>query len=138
VRELTLSEAGPVLTDVYTAGGEVLMGTLRWEKEAEETARKKRQRVEHENKRRELQFAEADIRTRIKALQLDLQRQQGELALYSNDYAASTVTSSEKEKQLHKLRSTDPVVGTKPHVKRRVAGSRKPGKKTGDGAANAD
>ena len=28
VRELSLSETGPTLTDVYTAGGEVLMGTL--------------------------------------------------------------------------------------------------------------
>ena len=35
VRELILSSSGPTLTDVYSAGGEVLMGTLRWEKEAE-------------------------------------------------------------------------------------------------------
>jgi circadian clock protein KaiC len=36
VRELVLSEAGVTLADVYAAGGEVLMGTLRWEKENEE------------------------------------------------------------------------------------------------------
>jgi circadian clock protein KaiC len=36
VRELILGTDGPVLADVYTAGGEVLMGTLRWEKEDEE------------------------------------------------------------------------------------------------------
>ena len=35
VRELVLSDAGVTLSDVYTAGGEVLMGTLRWEKENE-------------------------------------------------------------------------------------------------------
>jgi circadian clock protein KaiC len=140
VRELTLSAAGPVLTEVYTAGGNVLMGTLRWEKEAEESARKKRQSAEHENKRRELQFAEMEIRARIKALQLDLQRQQGELAMYSSDHAASLMTSSEKEDQLHKLRSTNPAMGTKPRVKRRAAasGSRKSKKKTGGGAENAD
>ena len=40
VRELILSKAGPVLADVYTAGGEVLMGTLRWEKETEERERR--------------------------------------------------------------------------------------------------
>ena len=39
VRELILSDTGLALADVYTAGGEVLMGTLRWEKEAEERAR---------------------------------------------------------------------------------------------------
>ena len=43
VRELVLSSSGPTLTDVYSAGGEVLMGTLRWEKEAEESASKARQ-----------------------------------------------------------------------------------------------
>jgi len=33
MRELLLSDGGVTLADVYTAGGEVLMGTLRWEKE---------------------------------------------------------------------------------------------------------
>jgi circadian clock protein KaiC len=33
VRELVLSDKGVTLTDVYSVGGEVLMGTLRWEKE---------------------------------------------------------------------------------------------------------
>jgi circadian clock protein KaiC len=36
VRELVLSDQGITLADVYAAGGEVLMGTLRWEKENEE------------------------------------------------------------------------------------------------------
>jgi hypothetical protein len=38
VRELVLSDSGVMLADAYTAGGEVLMGTLRWEKERAETA----------------------------------------------------------------------------------------------------
>ena len=41
VRELILSNAGPMLADVYTAGGEVLMGTLRWEKEDEERGQRR-------------------------------------------------------------------------------------------------
>jgi circadian clock protein KaiC len=36
VRELVLTDAGITLAEVYTAGGQVLMGTLRWEKENEE------------------------------------------------------------------------------------------------------
>ncbi len=36
VRELILSNSGVSLTDVYTVGGEVLMGTLRWAKERTE------------------------------------------------------------------------------------------------------
>jgi len=36
VRELILSDDGVTLADIYTAGGEVLMGTMRWEKERAE------------------------------------------------------------------------------------------------------
>jgi circadian clock protein KaiC len=36
VRELVLTDAGITLAEVYTAGGQVLMGTLRWEKENDE------------------------------------------------------------------------------------------------------
>jgi circadian clock protein KaiC len=36
VRELILSDDGVTLADIYTAGGEVLMGTMRWEKESAE------------------------------------------------------------------------------------------------------
>jgi circadian clock protein KaiC len=36
VRELVLSSSGVTLADAYSAGGEVLMGTQRWEKEASE------------------------------------------------------------------------------------------------------
>lgn len=35
VRELSLSAAGVTLRDAYTVGGEVLMGTLRWQRENE-------------------------------------------------------------------------------------------------------
>ena len=34
VREIVLSDDGIALADIYTAGGDVLMGTLRWEKES--------------------------------------------------------------------------------------------------------
>jgi len=91
VRELVLSNSGPSLSEVYTAGGEVLMGTLRWEKEAEESAKKVRQRAEFNHKRRELEFAAASTRARIASLNTDLERQQAELTLYSgedDDHAA--------------------------------------------------
>ena len=108
VREVVLSKSGPTLTDVYSAGGEVLMGTLRWEKEAEESARKDRQRAEFEHKRRELQFAEARTSAQVKALQTDLQRQRAELALYSGDNEVRNVSSSERESELRRRRSADP------------------------------
>ena len=108
VRELVLSRAGPTLTDVYSAGGEVLMGTLRWEKEAEDSARKTRQRAEFDHKRRELQFAEATTSAQIKALQMDLERQRAELALYSGQDEVRNVSTSARETELRKRRSADP------------------------------
>jgi circadian clock protein KaiC len=108
VRELVLSDSGPTLTDVYSAGGEVLMGTLRWEKEAEESARKTRLRAEFEQKRRELQLAEAKTSAQIKTLQMGLQRQRAELALYSGENEVRNVSSSEREKELRRRRSADP------------------------------
>ena len=108
VRELVLSDAGPMLADVYTAGGEVLMGTLRWEKEDEERTKKLQRRAEFDHKRGELQVAEADTRARIKALELDLERQRNELAKYSSGNEARIVSSSDREKEMRRIRSADP------------------------------
>ena len=41
VREMILSDAGVTRADIYTAGGEVLMGTMRWEKESASGWRRK-------------------------------------------------------------------------------------------------
>jgi len=108
VRELVLSKSGPTLTDVYSSGGEVLMGTLRWEKEGEENARKVRQRVEFEHKRRELQSAEANTAAQIKALQMDLQRQRAVVALYSSENEVRSASAKEWENELRRRRDADP------------------------------
>ena len=108
VRELVLGPTGPMLADVYTAGGEVLMGTLRWEKENEERAKTVQRRAEFDHKRGELQAAEASTHARMKALQQDLARQRAELAQYSSDNQARIVSSSDREKELGRIRSADP------------------------------
>ena len=107
VRELVLTDAGPMLADVYTAGGEVLMGTLRWEKEDEERAKTIQRHTEFDQKRGALELAEADTRAQIKALEQDLERQRVELAIYSTNNKARIVTSSDREKELRKIRSAD-------------------------------
>src|SRR6187399_2723650 len=104
VRELVLSDTGLTLADVYSSGGEVLMGTLRWEKEAEERARAVIRETESGVKRRELQFAEADTSARIAALQLDLERQRAALELNTRNDAARHVTSGEQLTELRRLR----------------------------------
>ena len=108
VRELVLSNDGPMLADVYTAGGEVLMGTLRWEKENEERAKTIQRRAEFDHKRHELELAEANTRAQIEALQQDLERQRLELVMYSRDNEARIVSSSDREKELRRIRSADP------------------------------
>jgi circadian clock protein KaiC len=108
VRELILSASGPVLADVYTAGGEVLMGTLRWEKEDEAKGKALQRRAEFDHKRRELQVSEADTHVRIKGLQQDLERQRAELAAYSSANQARIVSSSDRENELRRIRSADP------------------------------
>jgi len=113
VRELLLSSSGLALAEVYSSGGGVLMGTLRWEKEAEENARKLKRQDEFSRKHRELEFAEADIAARIAGLQLELQRQRAELALYTRDGAARRTSSGERKKELRRLRSADTTAARK-------------------------
>jgi circadian clock protein KaiC len=108
VRELVLRDTGPMLVDVYTAGGEVLMGTLRWEKEGEERTKTNRRLAEVEHRRGELHAAEADTQARIKALQQDLARQRAELATYSSEVQARIVSSSDREQELLRIRGADP------------------------------
>ena len=112
VRELMLSAAGPTLADAYASGGEVLMGTRRREKEAEKRAQQRQCQAEFTHKRRELQFAEADVAARIATLQLDLDKQRAELALYTADAA-----------------DTEALVPGKHRVARISAGSRTNGEK---------
>jgi len=132
VRELELSAAGLALADVYSSGGEVLMGTLRWEKEAEERARKLQRHAEFSQKRRELQFAEADIAARIAALQLDLERQRAELTYYTNDDEARQVASGEWQSELHRMRSADEAAAVAPVLGKR-RGARISAKSGGNG-----
>jgi circadian clock protein KaiC len=81
VRELILSDAGVTLTDTYTAGGEVLMGTLRWEKERAERVATEVTEVAGKLKRVRLDAEEAELQVRVKSLQVELEAKQVEKAL---------------------------------------------------------
>jgi circadian clock protein KaiC len=105
VRELILSDTGPALADVYSSGGEVLMGTLRYEKEAEERSLALLRETESAHKRRELQFADADTAARIAALQLDLERHRAALALYTHDDAQRHTSSGDRESEVRRRRN---------------------------------
>jgi circadian clock protein KaiC len=81
VRELILSDAGVTLADTYAAGGEVLMGTLRWEKERAELAASEVTEVAVKLKRVRLDAEEAELEVRVRSLQVELEAKQVEKAL---------------------------------------------------------
>lgn len=68
VRELVLSDRGVTLADVYSAGGGVLMGTLRWKKEEQDRAERLHGERQEETRRRTLEASIAEKRARIGAL----------------------------------------------------------------------
>jgi circadian clock protein KaiC len=120
---------------VYTAGGEVLMGTLRWEKEAEERSRQTLRHAEFEHKRRVLKSAEANTTAQIAALELELDRQQAELALYADDNNMCNATSSDREQRLREMRSADPPQPAQSgHMRVARPAARASARKNGNGA----
>ncbi len=107
VRELILSDDGVTLADIYTAGGEVLMGTLRWEKEAAQRLADEVAEVADELKRVRLDAEEAVLEVRAKSLQTELVAKQVEKKLL-----ARTTQSRERElvqgrSRMRELRGAD-------------------------------
>jgi circadian clock protein KaiC len=79
VRELVLSNEGITLANVYSAGGAVIMGTARWEREQSEEAERQRSVAEIERKRRELAAQQAELQARVAALQVEIETRGSEM-----------------------------------------------------------
>jgi circadian clock protein KaiC len=67
VRELVLSDTGVTLADPYISGGEVLMGTLRWERENEDRRANKAAVADSRLRQKQAELALAEARVRIEA-----------------------------------------------------------------------
>jgi circadian clock protein KaiC len=104
VRELILTDKGVTLADVYSAGGEVLMGTARWEKEAEVRNEEMRRRAKSEQVRRSLQLAEAEVSARIAALQRELDERRSELASLEQEDATHAQGIGDAHETMLRLR----------------------------------
>jgi circadian clock protein KaiC len=111
VRELTLTDAGITLTDVYTAGGEVLMGALRWERERAEEAARRKLAAEFRRKRLETRLAEAKLEGRARELRRQLELNRAELETLLEDEAARGLADARDRATLRKLRSADAAGG---------------------------
>ncbi len=107
VRELILSDDGVTLADIYTAGGEVLMGTMRWEKESAERARHEIAEVAEELKRVSLEAEEAVLEVRAKSLQTELLAKQVEKQLLDRTKQSREGELTRGRSRLRQLRSGD-------------------------------
>lgn len=105
VRELILSDEGITLADVYSAQGQVLMGTLRWQQEEAERVERRRRQLELEHKRRELEAAEAEAEARMRALELELELRRAESAALAEEHRAWDRQSEGRTEETRQRRS---------------------------------
>ena len=108
VRELILSDAGVTLADAYTAGGEVLMGALRWQKERTESIAMEGAEVAAKLKRVRLDAEAAEIEVRMKSLQVELAAKQAELALLVRTLRNREGALSRDRSRMEESRGADP------------------------------
>jgi circadian clock protein KaiC len=80
VRELILSNQGVTLADVYSVDGEVLMGTLRWEKENDARRARAVARSSAVLRQRKAELVLAGTKAQVEALNRELAIQEVELA----------------------------------------------------------
>jgi circadian clock protein KaiC len=107
VRELILSDAGVTLTDIYTAGGEVLMGTMRWERESAERVANEVAEVAGKLKRVSLDAEEAVLKVRAKSLQTELLAKKVEKTLLVRTTASRKGAVSQGRIRMRVLRGAD-------------------------------
>ena len=107
VRELVLSEAGITLADAYMAGGDVLMGTLRWEKERAERQARHATEIAVRLQRIKVENDEAEINAQIRSLRHDLQVKREERNALETAAAARSEEISKNQTLLRGLRKAD-------------------------------
>jgi circadian clock protein KaiC len=109
VRELLLSDKGVTLADAYTAGGEVLMGTMRWEKELAERAARDSTQIASKHRQVTLTNEEAELEGRLKSLQRELEEKRTEKATLNHDATKRTDNQANGQTHLRELRGMDKV-----------------------------
>jgi circadian clock protein KaiC len=108
VRELVLSDSGITLADIYTSGGEVLMGTLRWEKEAALRSVGEVSATESGIKRLRLDAEEAELRVRLQSLRTELHAKRAEKRLLAHSLENHKGEIARGLRRIRKLRGADP------------------------------
>jgi circadian clock protein KaiC len=107
VRELILSKEGVTLADIFTAGGEVLMGTMRWEKESAERVSNEVAEVSAKLKRVSLDAEEAVLKVRAKSLETELVAKKVEKDLLIRTTESRKREMSGGRERMRELRGAD-------------------------------
>jgi len=107
VRELVLHESGITLADIYTSGGEVLMGTLRWEKEEALRTAGELSETEADVKQLRLNAEEAELLVRIQSLRTELAAKRAKKTLLTHTVQSRRDETARGVKRIQKLRGAD-------------------------------
>jgi circadian clock protein KaiC len=107
VRELILSDAGITVTDTYTAGGEVLMGTMRWEKESAARHASELAAVTAKLRSVKLEAEQAELEARVKLLQVELAAKLTEKAVLASSAEVHEKELAVGRDRMRELRGTD-------------------------------
>ena len=123
VRELILGDTGVTLADVYAVGGEVLMGTLRWEKENEARRLRDEARRRGDFSEKKAELALAETKARVEALQVELAAREAEVQRLQAERSAETQLHGAERRELVARRGGD---SPAPRSSRRRRGGRRP------------
>ena len=107
MRELVLSDQGVTLADVSVVGGEVLMGTLRFERETEAKRSKETARLVLDIERRKQELAEVKLQARSDLLAREIELGRAKLAALSAEEESTERDWKDDANDLHRLRSPD-------------------------------
>ena len=107
VRELILSDSGVTLADAYTAGGEVLMGTLRWEKEQAVRTAVSEKAAEASLRRAALELEEAELEARLKTTLLELKAKRAQKSALSDSGKSNFADRNRERAALSVLRGAE-------------------------------
>lgn len=129
VRELTLSNGGVTLTDVFVAQGKVLMGVARWEWEQEEQATKGRTQVATDLKRLHLKLSQAEAEARLQVVKTEMEARSAEIDVLALATGSASELQVTDRAMLRKMRHADDEVG---HVTKRLL---RPTRKNGHNGA---
>ncbi len=107
VRELVLSYEGVTLADVYTAGGQVLMGTMRWEREQAVLAEQTKAAAGAQQTLKEMEQAELELSAKVLALEGEIEAKRSARLQLEKTIHQSLEGRVENRSELDRIRGAD-------------------------------